>query len=303
MTAGPKRRGFTLIELLVVIAIIAILIGLLLPAVQKVREAANRAKCQNNLKQLGLALHNFHDARNGFPPSQTNDDGVTPNLSWVPFILPYIEQGALAQQFQLDKNWSAAVNDSGVNQTTIPTLLCPTAPQAATRLGTNNRAVLDYVAIARFIRPNPFFSGTLPPQDNTHIGILANAVYRKLVTVTDGTSNTLLLAESAGRNNRYVMGVQTGSTPGAWSNPATQANPKGYDVASQTGPGACMVNCWNAFAGSNDYASEVYSFHSGGANVVFGDGSVRPLKPMLDVNVLIPLITRAIGDMIPSDGL
>src|SRR5205823_2972187 len=121
----PPRQGFTLIELLVVIAIIAVLIGLLLPAVQKVREAAARAKCANNMKQLGLGMHNFHDAMGGFPPARQD----TPVMGWTYFVLPYIEQDNLYKQIRLDRNWDdAATNDQnpgGVNQVEIAIYLCP----------------------------------------------------------------------------------------------------------------------------------------------------------------------------------
>src|ERR1700720_1565700 len=125
MSSLPVRRAFTLIELLVVIAIIAILIALLVPAVQKVREAAARIQCANNLKQLGLALHGFHDVNRGFPPAQQTKPT---NQAWVQFILPHIEQQPLFARYRFDLNWdNTATNDAdpgGANQTVLTLLLC-----------------------------------------------------------------------------------------------------------------------------------------------------------------------------------
>lgn len=288
-----RRTGFTLIELLVVIAIMAILVALLVPAVQKVREAASRLQCQNNLKQIGLALHNFNDAYKGFPAANQ----TTPSSqSWTVFILPYIEQQVLADRYRYDLDWDdAATNDAnpgGVNQTIVTLFLCPSAP--TNRLADRHRGVTDYDAINTIARPNPFVSN-MPPSDPTNIGVLGKDVNRRLTEVTDGTSNTILIAESAGRNQLWQMGhlISASGTTGAWANPSTEIAVSGFNPATMSVLGPCGVNCSNN--------NEVYGFHSSGANVVFADGSVHTLPPGLDINVLIALMTRAIGETIPAD--
>jgi prepilin-type N-terminal cleavage/methylation domain-containing protein/prepilin-type processing-associated H-X9-DG protein len=287
------REGFTLVELLVVIAIIAVLIGLLLPAVQKVREAAARTACGNNLRQLGLALHSHHDTYGGFPAAKV----TTPTThSWVPFLLPFLEEGNAAGVYRFDINWDTAPNDSpnpgAINQMQFKVLLCPSAPQG--RVGANRRGITDYSAINQVTRPNPFLT-PLPPSDPSWLGILGLNVRRQLVQVTDGAANTLLLAEDAGRNQTWVMGREVGSggTTGGWANPATSIVITGYNPATLSSPGPCGVNC------TND--NEVYAFHTGGANVVFADGSVRFLKAGLNINILVPLMTRNRGEVIPGD--
>src|SRR5438270_741385 len=127
-----RRRGFTLIELLVVIAIIAILIGLLVPAVQKVREAANRTTCQNNMKQLGVAIHNHHNTVKYFPPSATSqvfNPGWAPTHGWGQFLLSYLEQDNLGRQYQWTSNWYDPANQPVVT-TPLSVMLCPSVPNA-----------------------------------------------------------------------------------------------------------------------------------------------------------------------------
>jgi prepilin-type N-terminal cleavage/methylation domain-containing protein/prepilin-type processing-associated H-X9-DG protein len=290
-THRVHAAGFTLIELLVVIAIIAILIGLLLPAVQKVREAAARTQCNNNLHQLGLALHSHHSQFKGFPPGQTTN----PNHSWLPWLLPFMEQQPLYRLYRFDRNWDdAPTNDKvpgGPNSTQLAVLLCPSAP--AGRVGDRNRGIADYSPITMITRPNPFVN-PLPPSDPTHIGVLGLNVKRRITDILDGSSNTLLLVEDAGRNQLWQMGKQvTGSTTGAWANPADQITVKGFNPATSTGPGSCGVNCTNN--------GEIYSFHTGVANVLFADGSARSLRAGLDVNIVVALMTRSGGERVSVD--
>ena len=292
-SSRQRLRAFTLIELLVVIAIIGVLIGLLLPAVQKVREAAQRVQCRNNLHQLGLALHSYHDANQGFPPAAWTQPTYGTTHPWTVLLLPYFEQGNLYAQYRFDKNWDdAATNDAnpgGVIQVDIATYLCPAAPSG--RKGSRNRGVLDYSPVNTITRPNSYVKN-MPPSDPTNIGILGKNVSRRLTDITDGASQTILLAEDAGRNQTWQMGQLVSATggTGAWGNPATQIAIGGFNPATKTQPGPCAVNCTN-----ND---EIYSFHPGSANALFADGSVQQLRANLDINIAIALMTRSIGEVI-----
>jgi len=221
------RKGFTLIELLVVIAIIAILIGLLLPAVQKVREAAARMQCQNNLKQLGIACHAFHDTYQRLPPGAANDlvpfgtaaaqgQGAQWGSSWKVYILPYIEQGNIYNQWQFysQSGYQNANNGNLINNITIKTYRCPSSPVPLFRTGTaGNSAVkmqTSYTGIAGsvitglpapFITPPNVWTGTCCTQPGTHLftdnGILYQQSRVEMTAITDGTSNTIMIGEDS----------------------------------------------------------------------------------------------------------
>jgi prepilin-type N-terminal cleavage/methylation domain-containing protein len=320
---SPRRAGFTLIELLVVIAIIAVLIGLLLPAVQKVREAAARASCSNHLKQLGLALHNFHSANGEFPASDDQRPGpnnTVINQSWTPYILPYIEQEALFRLWRFDVNWDKAPNTGNGRpiQQVVSTFICPSAPSMGERLvrqqalQNNMRADIDYAATTErnwpsggntfvtqslrkyFSKSDPYFIGVLGHNKVTNGAF--DPCHRNIDTIKDGTSNTFLLAECAGRNLKYIQGADTGEVVnnGPWANPGARIQVGGFNPASPDDViGPCAVNCVND--------KEIYSFHAAGANVCMADGSVHFIKVGTSIDVVLMLLTRERGEVITAD--
>ena len=322
MTRIPKSpRGFTLIELLVVIAIIAVLIGLLLPAVQKVREAAARAKCQNNMKQLGLALHNYQSQTGFFPPG-----GISPftsgtlNLrpqnagkrlgikdvpdnvhhSFASFLLPHMEQGNVAQQYDLQVSWEK----QPIISTVIPTFLCPSAPDGNRFAVKTVRSIAVNAAITDYAPNNAYSSALetptayvdLTPANNRN-GVLQSNQLWSVTEVRDGTSNTMALSECAGRPGRWVKGVlvnPTSQTDGGWADRDNEYIVHGAQLANgTTSPGPCHTNCNNG--------NEVYSFHNGGANHVFADGSVHFISANMDIRLFVKFVTRSGGDQAPSD--
>jgi prepilin-type N-terminal cleavage/methylation domain-containing protein/prepilin-type processing-associated H-X9-DG protein len=340
------RTAFTLIELLVVIAIIAILIGLLLPAVQKVRAAAARTQCQNNLKQLGLACMNYEGANRGFPPALTgyyNPSAVPVN--WGTYVLPYIEQANLYNQYDFTSGYwpasssgNAGIKGSNVNSavvsTMVKTFLCPAAPARPNPyavswsfpgyppVGPYTCANGDYSNILN-VDPNEisslglgalypgYNSGSFPPPANLN-GVLQPDSSTPVTAITDGTSNTILITEFAGKMELYVAGLKdTGQTLlggpqapfpnptsglllygglGGWGDPANGADTLwGSSTDGTSGPnGPCLMNCSNNFG--------MYSFHTGGCNAVFADGSVHFLTQGTAANILIALATMQGGE-------
>jgi len=315
-----KRNAFTLIELLVVIAIIAILIGLLLPAVQKVREAAARSTCQNNLKQLGLALHNYHDPNAGLPSNIRPDAISTVRVRWVTYLLPYLEQENLFRNVSLSINWHQPPNLNPGFATRLKSLECPSAPNGVIIDGapdtspawTNIVSNGDYSGFYG-VSPELVTLG-LVPANTTRVdnGALSKTVKLNFSSFTDGLSNTLHLTESAGRPNIYRNGrlAVTASgvnriNGGGWCRPASELNIlRGSTADGLTFPGSSAINVTNGEVlgtyphpfYNTDGTSHIYSFHSGGTNALFADGSVRFLRQSTPIAVLAAIVSRNGGE-------
>lgn len=322
------KCGFTLVELLVVIAIIGVLVGLLLPAVQAAREAARRMQCGNNLKQIGLALHNYESAYKVFPAQSS---GPSPGAqfndrrsSWFTSILPFIEQTALAEQYNWQLNWHDTGNAAAVT-TELSTYRCPSVPD---RRGFEWAVLVNYAnanTTSITTTPRDFYYGASTDYSNVGgIGTQLNSVLPanqrlndpvncgvlksqavKLSDIMDGLSNTILVVECAGRPDLFQNGrlVPDGAVPKTWSGTSSVTRPfptggvwashmKGFliDGALPDGntairPGTCSVNC------SND--NEVYSFHVGGAHVLMTDGSVSFITASLPIEQLAALVSRS----------
>jgi prepilin-type N-terminal cleavage/methylation domain-containing protein/prepilin-type processing-associated H-X9-DG protein len=343
MIQPRTARGFTLIELLVVIAIIAVLIGLLLPAVQKVREAASRARCANNLKQIGLALHAYESVNKVYPPAYVRTSGQasgsafgvsypddnwngTTGWAWGTLILPHLEQGAVYDKLDRSQPCWAPVN-AAVVRTKLPIFLCPSATGGndgfAVEQATADEkrgapfspqitfAHSHYVTNAGINQPwgrSPEYSFNFdlpeptPPLECRIDGPFYRDSRTRPADVTDGLSNTVFVGEhSSVLSNKTWVGV----VPGAVTCPRLDLRPWPSDcngggclVGVHSGPDThdhpqVIIHAPNHPFGHTD---EMYAEHVGGANVLFGDGSVRFVSENINPFTWVALSTRNGGE-------
>jgi prepilin-type processing-associated H-X9-DG protein len=299
--------------LLVVIAIIAILIGLLLPAVQKVREAAARMSCSNNLKQLGLACHNFHDIYNLTPPTRCASGGF-PKLGvpanayqgWAVWLLPNLEQGNVAKIYSTSLHFGHANNRTAIT-TKMKVLTCPSTPEpdrvaytfTAQSFSVSNAAVADY-SVCKQVDTNA--TGATAQTLANPVGPFSynsGSTYRvySFSSVTDGLSNTIFYIEDAGRPHTYgprKNRVSSNSAEAAgWADSENEFTLNGCNPSTGAEGGSAPMNC------NND--GEPYSFHTGGINLGMCDGSVRFVRDSVPMATFAAMITATGGEVYNLD--
>jgi prepilin-type N-terminal cleavage/methylation domain-containing protein len=288
--------GFTLIELLVVIAIIAILIGLLLPAVQKIREAANRLSCSNNLKQIGLAMHNYHDTNDVLPPGYTyrvSPVGNALGQGWAANLLPYIEQNAIHAEIDFKSPiWGPQNAVPRVRH--LKSYLCPSDSRSRVdyvMMGSDKFAMGSYVA--------NFGPGDMDDFQEDRRGVFSRNSQTRLADVTDGLSQTLFASERI--NGPFRLAGAHGvhfSYETTWIGAVRQdddpTDDHGHMVLFQSGHRPNAID-------SDD--RDVSAPHPQGAMFLLGDGSVRFLRETIDLTTYQALSTRAGGEVVAGDDL
>ncbi|WP_254507950.1 DUF1559 domain-containing protein [Anatilimnocola floriformis] len=295
-----RRSGFTLVELLVVIAIIGVLVALLLPAVQAAREAARRSSCSNNLKQLGISLHNYHDTVQRFPYGYMESGGLHLRNCWMQQLLPYFEQRAMYDQFATTNvQWIMDI-PAAIKDVPIKTMVCPSDPTGAGAQGANGGRRPDgygtqgnYVGCTGdgFMLGYSELKGLFFYQSSNHFG-----------SITDGSSNTLAFGETIirgktgtgwGDGGSYWGGARWGGYGfTAMESPNTTVADQVYQCKSTTWKGAPCTS----ISSSETQRNSLRSLHPGGVQVGLADGSVRFLTNNVDINTYRALATIAGGE-------
>ena len=281
----PSRTGFTLIELLVVIAIIAILVALLLPAVQQAREAARRSQCQNNLKQMGLALHNYHDVHRTFPmlfvdwPGWGSGNG---NWAWGTFLLPYLDQANLFNTLNVNgihlrdstTSTGAYYSTTSACQAILGVYLCPSSitPGLGGYTGGFSLGSGTKLGQSTYVASNDSNTGK---DATTHNGVFARNSAVRLRDITDGSSNTIAIGE---RTSKDVGGILYGAS--LWA--GTRSNSTNVDDQGTIQVGGTGNLLINAEADGGQVRRAYSSHHEGGIQVVLCDGSVRFISENID---------------------
>ncbi|MBL9123560.1 MAG: DUF1559 domain-containing protein [Planctomycetaceae bacterium] len=271
MSRSAMPRGFTLLELLVVVAIVGVLVGLLLPAVQAAREAGRRAACHNQLRQIGFALHAYHDSHGVFPTGCAELE--TQRIAWSLLILPRLEQQPVFASFDQRFSYRNKVNRQAA-ESVIPTYLCPSTVRLQfDRLGdrVNDRNGNGIADPGDFLAVTDY--GGIAGSAMSGVSELLNGVliYDRAIAardIRDGLSQTILVAEDTGRGR---------SMDGEWSN--------GENIFDQSGPINVLQN------------NEMWSDHPGGVNALYCDGSAHFLTEGMSNSVLSALCSRALSDV------
>lgn len=316
-----KKTGFTLVELLVVIAIIGTLVGLLLPAVQAAREAANRANCASNLKQIGLSFLNCENTRRYLPAacytkasatSKPPENRAGKEHSWRILVMPFMEESNISDRYNWNEHWYSSVN-LGVVKNKVKVYYCPSSPTGPEILNVpaspdsdSLRPPLGNIALGTtdYETCTGVKKNVVGPPDPYAVGIVGDGALVKdnitrLNNISDGTSKTFLVGECAGRPDVYRTKLKVSGTVNQCVGWGDSLGPFKVDPMLPNGTKGAAIGQGIPTNVSND--GEFYSFHPGLVVIVFCDGSTRNISDNINLNVFCSLVTKSGGEIVVED--